>query len=165
MTLVYDDEYDLELPFEPEALARQVIDHSLEYENCPYEAEINLLLVSDEEIRKMNQEFRNIDSATDVLSFPMLTYQNPGDFSRVEDEETDCFHPETGELILGDIVISKDKILAQAQAYGHSPKREFAFLVAHSMLHLMGYDHMEEKEAVNMEKKQAEILEQMGIQR
>lgn len=164
MTLRFEDEYELEFPFDPESLAVQVIEHSLDYEGCPYEAEINLLLTSDVEIHRLNREFRNIDRATDVLSFPMLEYEHPADFDHLE-EEPDCFHPETGELMLGDIVISKEKVLSQAEAYGHSPRREFAFLVAHSMLHLMGYDHMEPEEAEVMERKQSEILEQMKIQR
>lgn len=165
MTLNFEDEYGLSLPFEAESLAEQVIEHSLDYENCPYEAEVNLLLTSNEEIHKMNREFRGIDRATDVLSFPMLEYETPGNFDYLEETESDCFNPDTGELILGDIVISKDKVLEQAEAYGHSPKREFSFLVAHSMLHLMGYDHMVSEEAAEMERRQAEILAQMNILR
>ena len=75
------------------------------------------------------------------------------------EEEAEAFNPESGELMLGDIVISKEKVLAQAEAYGHSPKREFAFLIAHSMLHLFGYDHMEEEERLVMEERQREIME------
>lgn len=165
MTLNFEDEYGLPLPFEAESLAEHVIEHSLDYEKCPYEAEVNLLLTSNGEIHRMNREFRRIDRATDVLSFPMLEYEVPGDFSLLEEAENDCFNPDTGELLLGDIVISKDKVLEQAEAYGHSPRREFAFLVAHSMLHLMGYDHMEAEEAAEMEKRQEEILAQMNILR
>lgn len=136
----------------------------MEYEGCPYETEVNLLLTTDEEIHAMNREFRQIDAPTDVLSFPMLEYEAPGDFSGFEDQEA-SFHPESGELLLGDIVISKDKVLKQAEEYGHSPKREFAFLIAHSMLHLFGYDHMEEGERLVMEQKQRDILEHVGILR
>lgn len=165
MTLNFEDEYGLQLPFEAEELAGRVIEHCLDYEECPYESEVNLLLTSDEEIHRMNREFREIDRATDVLSFPMLEYEEPGNFDNLEDMQNDCFNPDTGELMLGDIVISKDRVLAQAEAYGHSPEREFAFLVAHSMLHLMGYDHMEQEEAAEMERKQSEILAQMNILR
>ena len=80
-------------------------------------------------------------------------------------EEAEAFNPESGELMLGDIVISKEKVLAQAEAYGHSPKREFAFLIAHSMLHLFGYDHMEEEERLVMEERQREIMEKVQILR
>lgn len=165
MTLDFEDEYELSLPFDPEELALQVAEHCLDYEGCPYEAEVSLLLTSDEEIHKMNREYREIDRATDVLSFPMVEYETPGEFDFLEEDGGDSFHPETGELLLGDIVISKDKVLEQAAAYGHSPKREFAFLVAHSMLHLMGYDHMEPEEAREMERRQSEILAQMNILR
>ena len=141
-----------------------LVEAALEYEGCPYEAEIDLLLTTDDEIHRMNEEFRQIDRATDVLSFPMLEYETPGDFSFVE-EEAEAFNPESGELMLGDIVISKEKVLAQAEAYGHSPKREFAFLIAHSMLHLFGYDHMEEEERLVMEERQREIMETVQILR
>ena len=82
-----------------------------------------------------------------------------------EDSEADYFDPDTGELILGDIMISVDKVEEQAESYGHSVRREFAFLVAHSMLHLCGYDHMQEQEAAVMEQKQEKILEGLGITR
>ena len=116
----------------------------------PYEVQVNLLLTMNDEIHEMNRDFRNIDRATDVLSFPMLEYETPGDFSHFESEE-DCFDSETGELLLGDIVISKEKVIAQAEEYGHSVKREYAFLIAHSVLHLSGYDHMEEEERIEMD--------------
>ena len=82
-----------------------------------------------------------------------------------KEEQADCFHPETGELILGDIIISLEKVVSQAQEYGHSTQRELGFLVAHSMLHLCGYDHMEEEEAKHMEAKQNEYLNDLGITR
>ena len=163
-SIYYEEEGSICLPFDPEPTARTVIEEALEYEGCPYETEVNLLLTTDEEIHAMNREFRQIDAPTDVLSFPMLEYEAPGDFSGFEDQEA-SFHPESGELLLGDIVISKDKVLKQAEEYGHSPKREFAFLIAHSMLHLFGYDHMEEDECLVMEQKQREILERVGILR
>ena len=111
-----------------------------------------------------NLEFRGIDRPTDVLSFPMLDYETPGEFDFLE-ERPDCFDPETGELALGDIMISKEKVVEQAEEYGHSILREYAFLIAHSMLHLTGYDHMEEEERVVMEQKQKEIMERLNILR
>ncbi len=163
MSLYIEEEGTTCLPFDTEETAKQVIEAALENMGCPYEAEINLILTTNEEIRSMNHTFRKIDRSTDVLSFPMLEYETPGDFSRFADECTDAFHPESGELLLGDIVISKDTVLRQAEEYGHSPRREFAFLIAHSMLHLFGYDHMEEEERLLMEQKQREILEQLKI--
>lgn len=164
MSLYIEDESDVMLPIETEEIANLVVEAALEYIQCPYEAEVNLLLTDDAAIHEMNQEFRQVDRSTDVLSFPMLEYVTPGDFSNLEEQE-DAFNPETGELMLGDIVISKEHVLAQAEAYAHSPKREFAFLIAHSMLHLFGYDHMEEEERTIMEAKQRDIMEKVQILR
>ena len=151
-----------------ESTAGKVAEAVLDRTGCPYEAQINLLLTDDEAIHDMNMRFRGIDRATDVLSFPMLSYPAPGDFSFLEDEENvdaDCFDPESGELLLGDIVISTDHCRAQAVSYGHSVEREYAFLIAHSMLHLCGYDHMEEEEAAVMEEKQRAVLDRLNITR
>lgn len=95
----------------------------------------------------------------------MVDYAAPADFSVVEDCVEEYFNPETGELLLGDIVISVDKVIEQAESYGHSQKRELAFLTAHSMLHLFGYDHIKEAERLVMEKKQREILSNLRIGR
>jgi len=164
MTLLYEEEGAVTLPLECEKLAAEVIEATLDYVECPYEAEINLLLTMDEQIREMNLNFREIDRATDVLSFPMVDYEVPGEFDFLE-ERDDCFHPETGELVLGDIVISKEKVISQAKEFGHSIKREYAFLIAHSMLHLSGYDHMEDAERIEMERMQREIMEKLDILR
>ena len=165
MSLYMEEEGKLKLPLDTKETAEQVIQAALEYVACPYEAEVNLLLTTDEEIREMNRNFRNQDKSTDVLSFPMLEYEIPGEFHFLEEDSDDAFHPETGELMLGDIVISKEKVLQQAELYGHTAKREFAFLIAHSMLHLFGYDHMEEDERLQMEKMQEAILENINITR
>lgn len=164
MSLYIEEEGENQLPLDVQEVAETVVEAALEYVECPYEAEVNLLLTNDEEIHRMNQEFRQVDKATDVLSFPMLEYKTPGDFSALEDQ-IDAFNPETGELMLGDIVISKEHVLSQADSYGHSSTREFAFLIAHSMLHLFGYDHMEETERIDMEQRQREILERVHILR
>lgn len=165
MSLFIEEEGNTVLPFDTEATARLVVDAALEYADCPYEAEVNLLLTENEEIHEMNLEQREIDRATDVLSFPMIEYETPGDFSVIDEETGEAFNPETGELMLGDIVISKEKVLSQAEEYGHSPRREYAFLIAHSMLHLFGYDHMVDEERIVMEAKQREIMEIVGISR
>ena len=165
MSLYMEEEGTIILPFDTKDTAKQVIEAALEYEGCPYEAEINLLLTTDEDIREMNQMFRQMDKATDVLSFPMLEFAVPADFAVLEEQDQNAFNPESGELVLGDIVISKDKVLSQAEAYGHTSVREYAFLVAHSMLHLFGYDHIKEDERLVMEQKQKEILENIQIYR
>lgn len=164
MTLIFEEEGELKLDLPCEELATKVIEAALDYEDCPYEVEVNLLLTMNDEIQEMNQNFRQIDRATDVLSFPMIDYEEAGNFDFLEDV-MDAFHPESGELMLGDIVISKEKVISQAEEYGHSIEREYAFLIAHSMLHLFGYDHMEEEERIVMESKQKEILEQLQILR
>ena len=163
INIEYEAEKTLDLPYE--TIIEEVAEAALDYENCPYEAEVNVLLTDDEEIRRINSEFRQIDRATDVLSFPMGDFETPSDFERLEEQSEDYFNPETGELLLGDIVISVDKVEEQAEKYGHSETRELAFLVAHSMLHLCGYDHMEEEERLLMEKKQEEILALKGYTR
>lgn len=164
MTLNIEMEYDTPLEFDYEEIANKVVDAALDYEACPYEAEINLILTGNEEIQRTNREFREIDRITDVLSFPMLEYDSPADFSSAEEDDS-CFNPDSGELMLGDIMICIPRMQEQAASYGHGQIREFGFLIAHSMLHLMGYDHMTPEEAAVMEKKQAEILENLGITR
>lgn len=164
MTLYFEEEGTLKLPVNCETLATKVINAALDYEGCPYEVEVNLLLTMNDQIRQMNAQFRDIDRATDVLSFPMVAYETPGEFGFLY-EDNSWFHPESGELMLGDIVISKEKVVDQAEEYGHSQEREYAFLIAHSMLHLLGYDHMAEDEPLVMETKQKEILAQLGISR
>ena len=164
MRIYLENEGDLELDLNYQEVAQRVGDAVLDYEQCPYESEVELLLTMDEEIREMNREFRDIDRATDVLSFPMIAYESPADFAFLEEDES-CFDPDTGELMLGNIVISKQKVVEQAEEYGPTVEREYAFLIAHSMLHLLGYDHMEEEERAVMEKKQREILDGLGITR
>lgn len=165
MTVMIEYEANRKLDIPYEQIIREIVEESLDYENCPYESEVNVVLTDDEEIRNVNLEYRNIDAATDVLSFPMIEYAVAADFDRVEEESADCFNPETGELMLGDIMISVDKVAEQAEKYGHSQIRELAFLTAHSMLHLCGYDHMEDGERLIMEKKQNDILERRGYVR
>ena len=165
MTFYVESETDKTLPFEAEEVAGKVIVEALDLENCPYEVSVNVLLTDDQGIHAMNKQYRGIDRPTDVLSFPNVDYENPSHFTGIEDTAEDYFDPESGELCLGDIVISVDKVYAQAEEYGHTPRREYAFLIAHSMLHLLGYDHMEPDEAAVMEQKQEEILNRLGITR
>lgn len=165
MTITFEYEAEQQLAFDYEKLIKSVISACIDYENCPYETDISILLTSDEEIRSINREYRDIDSPTDVLSFPNVDYDTPGDFSRLEETEADYFHPETGELLLGDIVISVERAILQAEEYGHSLEREIAFLTAHSMFHLFGYDHMEDAERELMEARQEEVLTRLQILR
>lgn len=164
MRIYLEDEGTLDLALDYQELTNLVSEAVLDMEECPYESQVELLLTMSEEIHEMNREFRGIDRATDVLSFPMVDYEEAGNFEFLE-EADEYFDPETGELMLGNIVINKERVVEQAEEYGHSVKREFAFLIAHSMLHLLGYDHMEEEERIVMEEKQRQVLDGLGITR
>lgn len=165
MTIDFENESTKELKLELYEIAEEVISFTLDYMNCPYEVQVSLLITDNAEIHRINLEQRQIDRPTDVLSFPMVEYETPGDFEFLEEAGDAYFEPDSGELMLGDIVISADKVLEQAEEYGHSVKREYAFLITHSMLHLMGFDHMTEEEAAQMERLQKEILDQLQITR
>ncbi|SFD02670.1 rRNA maturation RNase YbeY [Butyrivibrio sp. YAB3001] len=166
MTFCVENEVDAHFDFDPDDVARKVAEEVLKQEGCNFEVEINLLITDDDGIREMNSEFRQIDNPTDVLSFPNVSYETAGDFSVIEGEQkVDLINPDTGEVYFGDIVINENRVRSQASEYGHSEKREFAFLVAHSMLHLCGYDHMEADEAAVMEEKQNLVLNALGITR
>ena len=165
MTVTIERESDIPLPFSEQEVAEAVITETLDYEDCPYEVQVNIILTNNEEIHQINLEHRGVDAPTDVLSFPMIEYAYPSDFTVLEAEGMDSFDPDTGELLLGDIVISVDKVIEQSEKYNHDVKREYAFLIAHSMLHLFGYDHMEELERETMEHKQEEILSRLNITR
>ena len=164
MTLQIDYETDREIGIEYEELAKKVVQKVLDMEGCPYDAQVNLVLTDNEEIQRVNTEFREIAAPTDVLSFPMIPFETPADYAIVEEDQS-YFDLDTDDLLLGDIMISVDKVFAQAEEYGHSVTREFCFLVAHSMLHLLGYDHMTPEEAVVMENKQRTALDELGITR
>ena len=165
MSFYLEEECEVDFEFDYKELAERVVLFCLEHEQFPYEAEVNLKLSDNDGIHAINREYRQIDRPTDVLSFPMLSYDTPGDFTFLEEEKEEDFNPDTGEAMLGDIIISIDKVKEQAESYGHSKEREYAFLITHSMLHLFGYDHMEPKEAEVMEAKQRELLEKLEIRR
>ena len=155
MTLLIDNRTDFELTDEIREMLERVCLKSLQYEEFNEDCEVSLSIVTNDEIHDINKQFRNIDSPTDVLSFPQLTFE--------EGEEADV--NENGEIVLGDIIISIDRAKEQAEEYGHSLKRELAFLSVHSMLHLMGYDHMVPEEEEDMFRRQKEILIEAGIPR
>lgn len=151
--------------FDWEKTADAVAEEVLREEACPYDCEADLLLIDAERMREINRDTRGIDRATDVLSFPCCQYTPPAAWQEAENAPSDNFDPETGKLMLGEIVISVPKVFEQAESYGHSTRREFAFLVAHSMLHLIGYDHMTPEEEAVMFKKQEQVLLHLGITR
>lgn len=165
MTSYVENETEMTFPFDCREILESVMEEVLTSENCPYEAQVNLLITDNDGIQEYNRRFRDKDMPTDVLSFPMIPFRTEADFSVAEEAEADYFDPDSGELILGDIIISAERVFQQAESFGHSPKREFAFLTAHSLLHLCGYDHMVPEEAAVMEKKQEAVLEKLGITR
>ncbi len=164
MTINIENETQISVGIACEEIINLVVNAALDYEKCPYEAEVDILLTDNASICEINRENRGIDAPTDVLSFPVTQYSRPAAFEELE-QQPGCFHPETGELLLGDIVVSLERVISQAEEYGHSRERELGFLIAHSMLHLFGYDHMQQQERETMEKKQREILEGIGLKR
>ena len=132
-------ESELEQPFPYADLLRRCIAQALSAQGVTAACEVDVLITDDEGIHQINLEQRGVDRPTDVLSFPMFEF-TPGDFPPASELETD---PETGLLPLGDMVISYERCLSQAAEYGHSPERELGYLCVHSLLHLLGYDHMD----------------------
>lgn len=165
MTIHIEEETSIPFAFDYCALTERVVLGALDYIACPYEVEVNVLFTDNASIREINRENRDIDAPTDVLSFPIGEYPVPGQFDTLEEEQPDVFHPDTGELMLGDIVISVERVMSQAEEYGHSAERELGFLLAHSILHLCGYDHMEEEERLEMEEKQRQIMDALELYR
>ena len=152
MTVMITNEQDkIEIPADWEAKINEVAAICLREEQIPEEAEVDLLFVDNDAIREMNREYRDKDSATDVLSFPMYEADE-----EIDDEE---------EILFGDIVISLERAEEQRQEYGHSLEREVMYLLVHGLLHLAGYDHMEEEERAEMEAHQRAIMEKVGIPR
>lgn len=133
---------------------------TLAFEECDFDAEISVTIVDNEEIRRLNREFRDKDAATDVLSFPMLEFDADGNALDAD------FDFDDGSAVLGDIVISAERAREQAESFGHSFRRELAFLTVHSMLHLLGYDHVDDPEGEKiMFEKQETVLNRLNITR
>ena len=145
-----------ELPNE-EKLIKEVVSRVLEEEKVLPEVDVYITLTNNEEIHKINKEYRDVDRPTDVLSFPMYERDEIAGLKKDTDDEI--------EKILGDIIVSIEKVREQAEEYGHSFERELAYLVTHGMLHLLGYDHMIEEEKAVMRKREEEILETLNITR
>ena len=165
MSFYADNEYEKEFPFDIDKTIENVINACVRMVSCPYEISVNILITDDENIRKYNKEYRDIDKETDVLSFPAVDYEEPADFSIAEKNRYSYFDADTDELILGDIILNGDRVFKQAQEYDHSVLREFSFLIAHSMLHLFGYDHIEKEDETEMFMLQDKIMDELNISR
>lgn len=166
MTFYVENETEEKFEFDVNDLIESLTKAVIKAEKMPYEnVTLNVTFTDDETIQQVNKEFREIDKATDVLSFPAIDFEKTSNFSFINGDEADYFEPDTGELILGDIMISLEHAHAQAVEYGHSFRREIAFLITHSLLHLLGYDHMDDDERKVMEEKQEAILQTLNISR
>ena len=142
------------------ALIRRVIRTALAAEGVDFPCEVDVLLTNDSGIHEINRETRQVDRPTDVLSFPEFDL-TPGELPAPEDAD-----PGTGLVPLGDMVISMERVAAQAREYGHSKRRELGYLVVHSVLHLLGHDHLDEgPQKARMRAREEAILGELGIGR
>lgn len=159
-TVIANEQDKIEVTADIEDVIKRVAEAVTELEECDFDSEVSVTLVDNEQIHALNREHRNIDRPTDVLSFPMLEFDENG-------EADDCGFDMDGELVLlGDIVISMERAAEQAEEYGHSLVREVGFLTAHSMLHLLGYDHVDDPEGERiMREKEELVLQKLGITR
>lgn len=152
--VITDSQKAVKIPVGVRMLLRRCCNALLTLEEFPHPAEVDITFVDDEMMQELNKTHRNIDKTTDVLSFPL------GENGKYD------FNHETGSALLGDIVISVPRAVAQAEEYGHSLQREMAYLTAHSMLHLLGYDHEAGGlESVRMREKEETVMTQLGLPR
>ncbi|WP_160686183.1 rRNA maturation RNase YbeY [Clostridium sp. C2-6-12] len=166
--MIYTDNRQKKLEVTEEFISKliEVINFALKEEEVNIECEISLLFVDNEEIKAINKETRGIDRETDVLSFPMLEYEDKKVFKEIyKDYKFSPVDFDGEELVLGDIVLSLEKALEQSREFNHSYEREASYLVVHSVLHLLGYDHMEDDEKSVMRSREEEILNQLKITR
>lgn len=143
----------------------QVIERCLDEEEVPYEVEVSLTMVDLDTIHQINKEHRDVDRPTDVLSFPQINPETIGYINWDTIDYSSCVNYDTEEVMLGDIILCDEKAMEQAESFGHSLEREICFLVAHSMFHLLGYDHMIPEDEKNMVKKQESVLQYLSILR
>ena len=142
----------LQVRYSLKMLVRRAIEATLKYEKFDDDCEVSVTFTDNETIRQMNKKFREIDRATDVLSFPLF-----------DDDSMDA-HVAELDCMLGDIVLSLEKANEQAKEYGHSFEREAAFLCVHSVLHLLGYDHeTSDEDDADMRRRQSEIMDKLGL--
>lgn len=166
MTLWLENATDDDVFDHYEITLETIIKLCLEEERYPQNIELSLTIVNNDEIQRLNNEFRNINRPTDVLSFPMINFENGVmDVTNLQQQFKEVTNNDTGDIVLGDIVISIDKAIEQAKEFGHSLKREIGFLTAHSMFHLMGYDHMTNEDEAVMKHKQEKILNALDLTR
>ena len=155
LKIYFENEQDkLPLTYKLKMLVREAVEATLDLENYQNTAEVSITFTDNEGIHELNKKYREVDRPTDVLSFPLFDYEGT------------CEEPPVDEMMnmLGDIVISLERAKEQAEEFGHSFEREVAFLTAHSMLHLLGYDHeLGEEEDKEMREKQSIVMDMLGL--
>lgn len=152
-----------DIGFSISTITKDLLNETCKFHKINYDFLVSLLICSNFRIKNINKKFRNIDKATDVLSFPSIVFNHPAKINKKDIiKYTDN---DTKQIYLGDIIISMDKCISQSKKYGHSLKREFSFLFVHSMLHLLGYDHIKNNDEKTMFDIQNKILTQAGINR
>lgn len=153
LKIYFENAQDKEkITYKMKGLMRRAVEETLKYEAFDDNCEVSVTFCDDEKIHELNKKFRNVDRATDVLSFPLF-----------DDDGIDAHLPEL-DCMLGDIVISLERARAQSEEYGHSFEREVAFLTVHSTLHLLGYDHeTSEADELDMRKRQSDIMDRLGL--
>ncbi len=158
-------EQETEVPSVFLSLIQRAADAAVQAEGITVKTAVHILLCDDEAIRAYNQQWRKIDRSTDVLSFPLISYPNGKTAGTSRKRLLEAYDDETDCCMLGDLIISVPHALAQAEEYGHSPEREFAYLTVHGLCHLMGYDHIEPEDKIRMRAKEEEILADIGLTR
>ena len=158
MAVYIEKNSDIKFDFHYRVTVKKAVETVMTEYGIPRFLDVNVVIVSEDKIREINSQTRSIDSVTDVLSFPYFEFDSPGVF---DSDNSQCMEGD----ILGDIVLCAPKIISQSEEYGHSQKREMAFLTVHSMLHLLGYDHMIPEDAQLMEERQEYFMKKLGISR
>lgn len=166
MTIYLEDEVDF-FKAHPGLYEKveQVVNRCLDEEKVPYEVEVSISVVDLSRIHEINRDYRQVDRPTDVLSFPQIEPEVIGYINWDQVDFSGCVNFDTDEVMLGDIILCAERAKEQAESYGHSLEREVCFLVAHSMFHLLGYDHMTEEDEKNMVTKQESVLQYLSILR
>jgi len=159
--IIENEQHQVAVDEKLKGIIRDVVYKAIEVEQWDMPVEVSVTLVDNERIRELNREYRNKDSATDVLSFPMLEFDE--DHELIRSYEAGDFNYDDEVFLLGDIVISLEKAVQQSEEYGHSLEREVGFLTAHSMFHLFGYDHEKEEDEKIMNEKQETVLRELSL--
>ena len=166
MILIDNRQNKIEVTKELEIVIKDVIEYTLKEEKLFIDTEVSVIFIDNEEIKEINKKHRGIDKITDVLSFPMLNYPENKVFKDVyinyKFDQSDLYDE---KLVIGDVALSLEKAKQQSEEFGHSFIRECAYLTVHSILHLLGYDHMEETQKNIMRKREEEILNNFSLTR